>query len=48
MNTAAAPPNSRFDGPDWREFSDERYRRSKVLTMTGWIHLALLAGMLVV
>jgi len=48
MNTAAAPPDSRFEGLHWREFFDELHRRSKVLTMTGWIHLALLAGMLVV
>jgi hypothetical protein len=48
MNTAAAHPSSRFDRLDWREFFHELYRRSKVLTITGWIHLALLAGMLVV
>jgi len=34
--------------PDWREFFHELYSRSKVLAITGWIHLALLAGMLVV
>ena len=44
MNTAAAPPNSRFHRPGWREVFNELYRRSKVLTMIGWIHLALLAG----
>jgi hypothetical protein len=48
MNTAAAPPNSPFDRLDWREFFDELYRRSRVLTMTGWIHLGLLAAMLAV
>ncbi len=48
MNTAVAHPSSRFDRLDWREFFHELYRRSKVLTITGWIHLALLAGMLVV
>ncbi len=48
MNTAAAHPSCRFDRLDWRELFHELYRRSKVLTITGWIHLALLAGMLVV
>src|SRR6202163_2034827 len=48
MSTAAAHPSPHFDRPDRREFFHELYRRSKVLTITGWIHLALLAGMLVV
>ena len=48
MNTAAAPRDSRFDRLDWRGFLDELYRRSKVLTVTGWIHLAMLAGMFAV
>ena len=48
MSTTAAPPSPRFDRLDWRTFFHELYRRSKVLTITGWIHLALLAGMLVV
>ena len=48
MITAAAHPSPRFDRLDWREFFHELYRRSKVLAITGWIHLALLAGMLVV
>jgi hypothetical protein len=48
MSTAAAHPIPRFDRLDWREFFDELYRRSRVLAITGWIHFALLAGMLVV
>jgi hypothetical protein len=48
MSTAAAYPSPRFTGLDWREFLRELYRRSKVLAVTGWIHLALFAGMLVV
>jgi len=48
MNTAAAPRDSRFDRLDWRGFLDELYRRSKVLTVTGRIHLAMLAGMFAV
>jgi hypothetical protein len=48
MSTAAAHPSPQFDRLYGREFFHELYRRSKVLTITGWIHLALLAGMLVV
>jgi hypothetical protein len=48
MNTTAAHPSSRFDRLGWREFFHDLHRRSKVLAITGWIHLALLAGMLVV
>ena len=48
MDTAAADPISRSFGINWREFFRQLYRRSKVLTVTGWIHVALLAGMLVV
>jgi hypothetical protein len=47
MSTAAAHPSPRLVKSDWREFFGELYRRSKVLSITGWIHLALLAGMLV-
>ena len=47
MSTAAAHPSPRFDRLDWREFPRKLYCRSKVLAITGWIHLALLAGMLV-
>lgn len=46
-STAAAHPSPRYARLEWREFSRELYRRSKVLAITGWIHLALLAGMLV-
>jgi hypothetical protein len=48
MSTAAAYPSPRSARLDWREFLRQLYRRSKVLAVTGWIHLALLAGMLVV
>jgi hypothetical protein len=45
---ATAHPSPHFDSLDWRAFFRELHRRSKVLAMTGWIHLALFAGMLVV
>jgi hypothetical protein len=48
MSTAAARPSPLSDRLDWREFFRELYRRSSVLAIIGWIHLALLAGMLVV
>jgi hypothetical protein len=48
MSTATVHPSPHFDRLDWRVFFHELYRRSKVLAITGWIHLALLAGMLVV
>jgi hypothetical protein len=48
MTATAAHQSSRIDRPDWREFFHQLYCRSKVLTITGWIHVALLAGMLVV
>jgi hypothetical protein len=47
MSTAAAHPSPRFARLDWREFFRELYRRSKVLALAGWIHVGLLAGMLV-
>ena len=47
MSTAAAHPSPGFDRLDWRQFFRKLYARSKVLAITGWIHLALLAGMLV-
>jgi hypothetical protein len=48
MSTATAHPSPHFDRLDWRAFFRELHRRSKVLAITGWIHLALLAGALVV
>jgi hypothetical protein len=48
MNTTAAHPSPHFDRLDWRAFFHKLYCRSKVLAVTGWIHLALLAGTLVV
>lgn len=48
MSTAAALEDPRFDGLDWRQVFRELYRRSKVLAITGWIHVVLLAGMLVI
>jgi hypothetical protein len=47
MSTAATQQSSRLDRVDGR-FFPELYRRSKPLAITGWIHLALLAGMVVV
>jgi hypothetical protein len=47
MSTATAHRSPRFDRLDWREFFRELHRRSRVLAITGWIHLALLAGALV-
>jgi len=46
MTTPAAPPSPHLDllGGFFREL----YRRSRVLALTGWIHFALLAGMLVI
>src|SRR3984893_18690382 len=46
MSTLAAPASSRFNrlGQCLRQL----YRRSRVLAITGWIHLALLAGVLVI
>ena|ERR1700730_17949731 len=46
MTTSAAPPSPRFNRLG--QFFRELYRRNRVLAMTGWIHLALLAGMLVI
>jgi len=46
MSTSVAPAISRFNRPG--QFLRDLYRRSKVLAIIGWIHLALLAGMLVV
>jgi hypothetical protein len=46
MTTPAAPASPRFNRLG--QFLRELYRRSRVLAITGWIHLALLAGMLVV
>ena len=46
MTTPAAPPSPRFNRLG--QFFRELYRRSRVLAITGWIHLALLAGMLVI
>ena len=45
MTTPAAPATPRFNRLG--RFLRELYRRSKILATTGWIHLALLAGMLV-
>jgi hypothetical protein len=45
MTTPAAPASPRFNR--LARFLRELYRRSRVLAITGWIHLALLAGMLV-
>jgi len=46
MTTPAIPPNPRINRLG--QFLRELYRRSRVLTITGWIHLALLAGMLAI
>lgn len=46
MTTPAAPRGLRFNRLG--EFFCELYRRSGVLAITGWIHFALLAGMLVI
>src|SRR5439155_6284701 len=46
MTTPAVLTSSRLNRPGW--FLRELYRRNRTLAMTGWIHLALLAGMLVV
>jgi hypothetical protein len=43
MSTAAAHQGLRFEG---FEIFRELYRRSKILTISGWIHVVLLAGML--
>jgi hypothetical protein len=48
MSTAAAHQGLRSEGFDWREVFRELYRRSKILTLTGWIHVVLLGGMLVI
>ncbi len=45
MSTAAAHQGLRFEG---FEIFRELYRRNKVLAITGWIHVVLLAGMLVI
>jgi hypothetical protein len=45
MSTAAAHQGLRFEG---FEIFRELYRRNKILTITGWIHVFLLAGMLVI
>ena len=46
MTTSAAPPIPRFNRLG--QFFRELYRRSRVLAITGWIHLVLLVGMLVI
>src|SRR6202048_1078957 len=46
MTTPAAPPSTPFNRLG--KFFRELYRRSRILAITGWIHLALLAGMLVI
>src|ERR1700737_4498812 len=46
MTTPATPASPRFNRLG--HFLCELYRRSRVLAITGWIHLALLAGMLVI
>jgi hypothetical protein len=48
MSAATVHPSPRFDTLDWRAFFRELHRRSRVLAITGWIHLALLAGALVI
>jgi hypothetical protein len=45
MSTPAALATPRFNSLG--QFLRELYRRSKILTTTGWIHIVLLAGMLV-
>jgi hypothetical protein len=46
MTTTATPASPRFNRLS--QFLRELYRRSRVLAITGWIHLALLAGVLVI
>jgi len=46
MSTPVTPAIPRLNSPG--QFLLELYRRSKVLAITGWIHLVLLAGMLAV
>jgi hypothetical protein len=46
MTTPATPASPRFNRLG--QFLRELYRRSRVLAITGWIHLALLAGVLVI
>ena len=46
MTTPTTPPSPRFN--TLGQFFRELYRRSRVLAITGWIHLALLVGMLVI
>src|SRR6202023_3717709 len=46
MSTLAAAASPRFNRLG--QFLRELYRRSRVLAITGWIHLALLAGVLVI
>ena len=46
MTTQAAPPSPHFNSLG--QFFREVYRRSRVLAVTGWIHVVLLAGMLVI
>src|SRR6266436_8132600 len=46
MTTPAAAMSPRFNRLG--RFLRECYRRSKILAITGWIHVALLAGILVV
>lgn len=48
MSTAAARQGLRSEGFDLREVFRELYRRSKILTVTGWIHVVLLAGLLAI
>ena len=46
MSSPATPASPRFNRLG--QFLRELYRRSRVLAITGWIHLALLAGVLVI
>src|SRR5580692_10182309 len=46
MTTQAAPPSPHFHSLG--QFFREVYRRSRVLAVTGWVHVVLLAGMLVI
>jgi hypothetical protein len=48
MSSPAAHQGLRSEEFDVREVFRELYRRSKVLAITGWIHVILLAGMLVI
>jgi hypothetical protein len=48
MSTAAAHQGLRFEGFGLREIFREIHRRSKILAVTGWIHVVLLAALLVI